>query len=164
MTDSKMPLRKTGWIIAILNGLAILNGANYFLFQAKFPVIAWLSFNICAPSVTLYLTGFFSKRREIMTAALPFLAFFGGSGLFIFGWTGFAIISQIGHILMTLAIIYIITILILEKNWKLPVIGFIIGLILFFIIFPLQQNYVKSHPDYLKMLGDPKFEEMMRNK
>lgn len=163
MNPEKPPLRRTGIAVAVLNLLAVLNAANYFLFQAKFPVFAWLMFNACAPSVMLYLAGFFTKRYEIMTASIPFLSFFGIGGLFVFGWTGFAIISQVGHILMTLAVIYIIATVIIEKNWKLPLAGFIIGLIVFLAILPIQQKYVKSHPEYLKKLGDPKFEELMKN-
>ena len=98
-----------------------------------------------------------------MTASVPFLSFFGIGGLFVFGWTGFAVISQVGHILMTLAVIYIITAVTLEKKWKLPLAGFIVGMVLFLIILPFQQNFVKAHPEYLKKLGDPKFEERMRN-
>jgi hypothetical protein len=162
--NAEKTFRKSGIALAVLNLLAIINGANYFLFQAKFPVFAWLMFNICAPSVMLYLIGYFTKRREIMTASIPFLAFFGTGGLFTFGWTGFAIISQVGHILMTLAVIFIITTVIKEKKWKLPAAGFIIGLIIFLIILPFHQKYVKSHPEYIKKLGDPKFEEIMKSK
>ncbi len=162
--NNKLPYKKTGIVIAALNILAIISAVRYFLFVAEFPVITWLLFNICTPSVVLYLTGFFSKRREIMAAAIPFLAFFGGGGLFTFGWTGFAIISQLGHVFMTLAVIYTVIVLIRERKWKLPAIGFIIGLVVFCIFLPVQWNYIKSHPDYLKKLGDPKFEEMMQNK
>ncbi len=159
-----MPFRKAGIAIAVLSGLAAINAAKYFLFQAGFPIPAWLVFNTCTPSIAVFIIGFFTKRREIMAASLPFLAFFGTGGLFTFGWIGYAVISQIGHVLMTLAVIYTVTVLIIEKKWKLPAIGFIIGLIIFSLILPLQWKYIGDHPDYLKRMGDPKFEESMRNK
>lgn len=157
-------LRKIGWIIAILNILVMLNSMNYFLFMAKFPIIAWLVFNICFPSTLFFLIGFFSKNRAIMIASIPFLAYFGIGGLFVFGWTGTAIFSQIGHIFMTLAIVYAILEIIRSKEWKNAVLGFSVGLIAFFIILPIQQNYSKNHPEFLKKLGDPKFEKMMEEK
>jgi hypothetical protein len=73
--------RGTGITIALLNLLAILNGANYFLFQAKFPVFAWLVFNICAPSVTLYLIGFFYRQTRNNGSIIAF------SGIFRDRWT-----------------------------------------------------------------------------
>jgi hypothetical protein len=154
--------KKIGLIIAILNLIAILNSTRVFLMILGFPVIAWLFFNACAPSIAIFLTGFFSGSRKIMAASIPFLFFFGGLGLLVFGWNNNTIIAQIGHILMVCAIAYTIIIITMEKLWKKAIAGLIIGIIMFAIILPFQQKYVKEHPEYIKMLGDPAFEEMIK--
>ncbi|MBN2038461.1 MAG: hypothetical protein JW864_00360 [Spirochaetes bacterium] len=157
MNQARIPLRKTGMVIALMNLIIIINAAAYFLFKLKFPFIAWIAFNACAPSVLIFLAGFFSKQRAIMTASLPFLLFFGIDGLFEFGWTGFDIITQVGHILMILAALYIIIIVIIEKKWKPSLAGFIAGLIFFLALIPHQQGYVASHQEFLKKIAAPVF-------
>jgi hypothetical protein len=157
-------LRISGRIIAVLNLLNIMNSTWFFLKMAQFPPAAWLAFNACAPSVLLYLTGFVLKKDYVMSAALPFLLFFGTGGLFVFGWSGTSIYAQIGHISMTLAAVWIITKLLVKRKLFFPAAGFCAGIIVFVLIFPLQQGYVKSHPEYIKKLGDAKFEEFMKNK
>jgi hypothetical protein len=156
--------QKIGFVIAILNLIAIINSTRVFLMILGFPVIAWLFFNACAPSIAIFLAGFYSGSRKVMAASIPFLFFFGGLGLLVFGWSEKTIIAQLGHILMVCAILYTIMVITIEKLWKKSVIGFIIGLVLFAVILPFQQKYVKGHPEYIKLLGDPAFEEMMKNK
>jgi hypothetical protein len=158
--DNK-PLRIAGRIIAILNLLNILNSTWYFLAVAKFSPSAWLAFNACTPSVLLFLTGYLLKKNPILSASLPFLLFFGTTGLFVFGWTGTSLFAQIGHISMTLAAAWIVFYLIREHKRFPSIAGLSAGLVLFLLILPLQQNYVRSHPDYLKQLGDPTFERLM---
>ena len=111
-----------------------------------------------------FLIGYFTDKKYLMAASLPFLFFFGVGGLFVFGWIETSIFAQIGHILMTIAASYAIFIIVIEKKFKEGLIGFCSGLILFLMILPLQQNYVKDHPEYLKKLGDPKFEKLVNEK
>ena len=155
---------KIGWIITILNLLAIINSTRFFLYDLEFPVPAWLFFNACAPSVLIFVIGFVFRNRAIMAASLPFLFFFGGLGLFTFSWSNGAVIAQIGHLLMVIALIYTVIIISMEKIWKKSAPGLIIGIVLFALVLPFQQKYVKGHPEYIKKLGDPAFEEMMKNK
>lgn len=157
-------IRITGAIIALFNIINVLNSTWFFLVTAKFTPIAWLAFNACAPSVALYLAGYFFKKDQVMTAALPFLIFFGTGGLFVFGWSGTSLYAQIGHIAMTMASCWIIAKQITEGQLKVPLTGFIAGLIIFSFIFPLQRRYVMSHPEYIKMLGDSTFEEFTKEK
>jgi hypothetical protein len=154
-------LRKIGLAIAIGNIIMMFFSANYFLFMAKFPIVPWLFFNACFPSALIFLIGFFLKNRVIMAFSIPFLSYFGIGGLFVFSWSVEMIMAQISHIFMVFAIIYIILEIIITKEWKLPVFGFLAGLIAFLIVLQIHQDYIKIHPEYLKMLGDPKFEKIM---
>ncbi len=157
-------LRKTGWIIVVGNIIMMFFSANYFLNMAKFPIIAWLFFNVCFPSALIFLIGFFLKNRTIMAFSIPFFAYFGVGGMFVVSWSGGIIMAQISHIFMTLAIIYTILEIIKAKEWRQAVIGFIAGLIIFLIFLPIHQNYIKTHPEFLEKFGGPKFEKMMEEK
>ena len=153
-----------GLAIAILNMLAIINGMFYFFGMAGFTVTEWFFFNICAPSTAIFLTGFFMRKTWLMAAAVPFMGFFGFGGLFFFGWSGNAVIAQIGHILMTAAIIYtIFAALAGNKNLRSSAAGLLAGIILFAIFLPFHQDYIRSRPDLIKKLGDPVFEEKIKS-
>lgn len=156
--------KMAGWAVALLNILMIMQSTFYFLAVAKFPVEGWLFFNACAPSIALYLAGFFLKRISVMAASLPFLAFFGIGGMFVFGWSGTSIYAQAGHICMALAILYISAEIYSSKAYKNMGVGLAAGIISFLIILPIQQSYVAGHSDLQKKLGDSKFEEFMNEK
>jgi hypothetical protein len=158
----KLNYKTAGVIIAGLNLLAILNSAWFFLVIARFPVLTWLCFNACAPSVVIFLAGFLFQSRMLMAASLPFLFYFGGGGLFVFGWQGTSLIAQAGHILMVVACIYIIAEITKAKAWKKAIYGLLAGIIAFAVLMPLQNRFVKNHPEYLKKLGDPKFEKVIK--
>ncbi len=154
--------KTAGAFIAGFNIINVVNSTWFFLGMAHFPPEAWLAFNACAPSVALYLTGYFLKKDYIMTASLPFLIFFGTGGLFVFGWSGTSLYAQAGHIAMTLASLWIIAKLFSGKKFKVPAYGFLIGLLIFSFLLPVQQRYVMSHDEYIKMLGDATFEEFAK--
>lgn len=155
---------RSGRIIAVLNLLNIIHSIWYFFGIAQFPPDAWIAFNVCAPSVFIYLAGYVLKKNYLMSAALPFLLFFGTGGLFVFGWSGPSIYAQASHICMTLAALWIITVIFIERKIILPAAGFCSGLLIFILILPLQQTYVKSHPEYLKKLGDSTFEKFINDR
>ncbi len=157
----KLNYKIAGFIIAGLNFLAILNSAWFFLVISRLPFLAWLCFNACAPSVVIFLTGFLLQSRRLMAASLPFLLYFGGGGLFVFGWHGTSLIAQAGHILMVAACVYIISEITKAKAWKKALNGLVAGIIVFAVVMPLQNRFVKNHPEYLKKLGDPKFEKVI---
>lgn len=157
-------IRISGIVIALFNMVNIANSTWFFLGMAHFPPAVWLAFNACAPSVAIYLTGYFLRKTWLMAAALPFLLFFGTGGLFVFGWSGTSIYAQVGHIAMTLASAWIIAKLAVERKIKVPAAGFIAGAVVFGFVLPVQQNYVKSHTEYIKKLGDSSFEEFMDSK
>lgn len=155
---------KSGWIIAVINLVLIVNSTIYFLCMADFPVTAWLVFNACAPSVCIFLVGFFTRSICIIASSLPFLLFFGGGGLFYFGWSGTSLIAQVGHIAMMCAVSYIVFSVWKNRMLKDAAIGLLAGLILFAVIVPFQQKYVRTHPEFVARLGDQTFEEKIKGK
>ena len=154
----KKTLAIAGIVLALLNIMNIANSSWYFLIMAKFPVPAWLAFNACTPSVLFYLTGYFTRKKPLLAASLPFLLYFGTGGLFVFGWSGSSLYAQISHLTMTLSAVWIIARIIADgKRFKMPAAGFAAGIVLFLIILPFQMHFVESHPDLLKALGDSTF-------
>jgi len=79
--------------------------------------------------------------------------------MFVFSWQGMMVLAQIAHIFMTLVIIYILLECLKTKEWKRPVFGFLIGLVIFSFFLPLHQNYIKTHSEFLEKekLGGHKF-------
>ncbi|MCL6613622.1 MAG: hypothetical protein K6U03_03200 [Firmicutes bacterium] len=116
-----------GWIIALLNGLAAINSTVVFLVVLRTGVTGWLMMNSCAPSVILFLIGFLLGSRILMTAAAVMMFRYGTLGLFVFSWSGPNIAAQIGHILMTLAVIYVAVDLVRHRRWRELGLGVALG-------------------------------------
>ncbi|MBA4379849.1 MAG: hypothetical protein C0393_04055, partial [Anaerolinea sp.] len=58
-----------GWVVVLLNTLAVLNSTYFFLAQLRVGVVGWLMLNTCAPSVVLFLLGFLLSNPMTMVAA-----------------------------------------------------------------------------------------------
>ncbi|MEW6094858.1 MAG: hypothetical protein AB1531_12935, partial [Chloroflexota bacterium] len=97
-----------GWILVILNLLAVVNSTYYFIGQLKVGVDGWIMLNSCAPSIIIFAIGFLLSSPIVMMAASMLMFRYGTLGLLVFRWDGFNIIPQIGHILMTLAVAYVL--------------------------------------------------------
>ena len=148
-------------ILAALLLLATIQSTYFFLCIKNVNFIAWITFNACAVANITFLIGFilfllFRNRTVLYMAILP-LFFFGTCGLYVFPWSGMHIIPQIGHIIMTLNLIVIITDLYKEKDFKAGATGLLIGVFVFAWFLGFQQNYVYRHMDeFQRIIGFPK--------
>jgi uncharacterized lipoprotein NlpE involved in copper resistance len=131
----------TGRVLALLTLLMALMSTNFFLNMAKASVIEWLMFNACAPAIALFLLGYISRQKVLMCMSIPALLFFGGGGLFIFGWTGTAIISQVGHIFMVSAVIWMVYGVVKESDYKNAAIGLLLAAVFVNAFIAVQQSY-----------------------
>ena len=154
----KQHYRKIGWILVVLELMSVVNGIIFFLGIMKFSVVSWLAFNACTPTMLFFVAGFIARKDIVMAASVPLLLFFGGSGLFVFGWSGAMIFAQVSHILMVLSVIYLIVVAGSEHRIRKCALGFLAGILLFAATVPFQQIYVRTHPEFVKMMGDPVFE------
>ena len=146
--------KNLGLTIAILNALAALNSTWFFLGMAKTSFTEWIFFNACAPSIALFLLGYVLKNRIIQIMSIPALAFFGGGGLFVFGWTGGALIAQIGHIFMVSALIWITYGIFRDKTFKEAAIGLLLAAVLVNAFIAIQQGYAYRHWDRMQEIMD----------
>lgn len=154
----------TGAVLALLNTLNTLNSTWYFLGVAHFSLAAWLAFNACAPSVGLYLTGYLCRSERLMAMAIPLMLYFGTGGLFVFGWSGTALFAQVGHILMTLTVAWLIVKCFAgpDARGRVKLARIAPGMLLACLVVPIQRCYVGAHPEFLSRLGDSTYQEHTR--
>jgi hypothetical protein len=141
-----------GWLLAGLNFLAALNSTYFFLGQAQVGATGWLMLNTCAPSIALFLLGFLLASPTILVAASVPMFRYGTLGLFAFAWDGYNIIPQIGHILMTLAVLYIAVDVVRRRDWKALGWGLALGFAILIPFMMVQNAWFETHPEMLEKL------------
>lgn len=146
--------RILGIILACLLLLVTLNSTYFFLGMRKVGFIEWIAFNACAPASFTYLIGFilaiWVKNRIVLHMSILPMFFFGGLGLIIFPWSGYNIIGQISHIIMTLNIGWAILTTFKTRDFQPAAIGMLLGIVIFSFFIGFQQHYVANHPEELK--------------
>lgn len=141
-----------GLILVALNTLAALNSTFFFLVLVKAGMVGWLMMNSCAPSVYLFVIGFLIASPLLMVAASVPMVWYGTGGLFVFGWEGYNLIPQIGHVLMTLGVIYVLMWAIRARAWRTLVLGLALGLAILIPFMIVQNRWFGAHPEMLQML------------
>jgi len=141
-----------GWILVILNMLMAINSANFFLGMLKTNVIGWLMMNTCAPSIVLFAIGFLLSSPVVMVAASAMMFRYGTLGLFVFGWSGSNLFAQAGHILMTLAVIYVVADVIRNRRWKTLSWGLLLGIVILFPLETVQTLWFVANPEMAEKL------------
>ncbi|HEX2954945.1 MAG TPA: hypothetical protein VHR47_13325 [Bacillota bacterium] len=148
-------------VLAVLLLLVTLNSTYFFLVVRHVKPIEWLVFNACAPANFAFLVGFIVylifKDRTLLHAALLPLFFFGGLGLFLFPWSGYNLIAQFSHVIMTLNIAVTLYTTFRTGDFKAATLGLFLGILIFAPFIGFQQNYTNSHKDAMgRILGvDP---------
>ena len=149
-------MSKIGIILAILLLLATIQSTVFFLGILKAKFVEWIVFNACAPSNISFLIGFILflllKNRTVLHMAILPMFFFGTLGLIVFPWNGMNIIPQIGHIIMTLNIGWVVLATFKTNDYKTAAIGLLLGIVVFSIFIGFQQNYVTTHPEDFKRI------------
>jgi hypothetical protein len=145
-----------GIILAILLLLVTIQSTFFFLIVMKVKFVEWIVFNACAPSNITFLIGFvlyllFKDRTVLHMAILP-MFFFGVLGLFVFPWNGVNIFPQLGHMLMTLNIVWAVFVTLHTHDYKVATIGMLLGIVVFSVFIGFQQQYVATHPEEFKRI------------
>ena len=150
--EARFKRNVTGWILVALNMLAALNAAFFFLGMLKASVGEWLVMNTCTPSIVIFVVGFLLGSPLTMVAGSVLMFYYGTGGLFVFGWDAYNIIPQIGHILMTLAVIYVMVYIAHGRKWKTLVLGLVLGLAILIPFMAIQVSWFNAHPEMREML------------
>lgn len=148
----------SGILIVVVLALLAVNSTYYFLGVTGASVVEWLAFNACAPSIALFIAGYivyrYSDRCWLLIASITPLVFFGTMGLFIFPWDGYNIIGQISHIVMTLAVVWIVLVIRRRAEVKDFFIGLLTTVTLMLPLISLQQLYARVNSEALmRLLG-----------
>ena len=77
---------------------------------------------------------------------------YGTGGLFTFGWHRDNLIRQIGHILMTLAVIHVIVSMVRRRAWRTLALGTALGVATLIPFTMAQTSWFNAHPEMLEML------------
>jgi len=141
-----------GWILVVLNTLAAINSTFAFLGILKVGVVGWLMMNTCAPGIALFVAGFLLGSPVTMVAASAMMFRYGTLGLFVFGWGGYNLVAQAGHILMTVAVIYVMADIVRFRRWKVFGLGLAWGVALLIPIMVVQTMWFNAHPGVLDKL------------
>ena len=141
-----------GWVLVVLNTLMAIMSANFFLGMLKTDVAGWLMMNTCAPSIALFVVGFLLGSPMLMIAASAMMFRYGTLGLFVFGWSGGNLFAQAGHVLMTLAVIYVVADVIRNRRWKTLSLGLLLGMVILFPLETVQTMYFIANPGMAQKL------------
>jgi uncharacterized membrane protein len=153
-TEAEAPFKrnKTGWVITILNILMALNSTFVFLGLLKVGLDGWLMMNSCAPSIALFVAGFLLESPILMIASSVLMFRYGTLGLFVFSWSGTNLIAQVGHILMTIAVLYTLVDLLRNRRWKSLGLGLLLGAAILIPYLIAQERWFAARPGMLENL------------
>ena len=141
-----------GWIVTVLNILSAASSSHFFLSVLGVGVWGWLMMNSCAPSIALFAAGFLLARPTLMVAGAVMMFRYGTLGLFFFGWEGPNLVAQAGHVLMTLAVLYVATDVVRRRRLRELGLGLALGLAVLVPYMVAQHLYFQAHPGLLEQL------------
>lgn len=142
---------RTGWIIVSLNLLMAANSTFYFTGVLGAGLDGWLAMNSCAPSIFIFAVGYLLRQRALVAVGAGCMFHFGTLGLFVFGWEGINnLIPQVGHILMSVAVVYFIVRMIRLHSAEALLIAFLAALLLIYSAW--QREWFRAHPRALDHL------------
>lgn len=150
-----MNLSKTekviGIILVVLLLIVTLSSTFFFLEKLKVSVSDWVAFNACAPTSFLY-SGFFivflitRKAGFLVATSLP-TYFLGTMSMFILPWNDNYLIAHIGHIIMTLNLIWSFYVVLKHKRYQELAIGLFAGMLIFVPYIAYVQTYNQAHAE-----------------
>jgi len=149
-------MKDIGIIFSILLLLITIQSTIYYLVIRRIKFTEWLFFNACAPSNLAYLIGFvvwlITNDLTIIYLGLLPMFFFGTLGMFVLPWKGMNIIPQVGHLIMTLNLGWLIIFTFKTNSFREAAIGLLLSIFVFSIFISMQQMYVKNHPEDFKRI------------
>jgi hypothetical protein len=126
------------------------NSTFYFTGVLGAGLDGWLAMNSCAPSIFIFAIGYLLRQRSVMAVGAGLMFRYGTLGLFAFGWEGMNIIPQVGHILMTLGVIYFIARMIRLDCRGEIIVAVLAALVMLYAFW--QGEWFRNHPQILDHL------------
>lgn len=139
----------TGYVLASLMLLTLLNSAYFFLSVVHLDFFRWLVFNACSLAIMAYLVCFacykISNNDFFLAIALAPMYYYGTMGLFVVPWDSPNLFAQITHIIITLNVIWVLFVLLKKSKYESLGKGLLIGLLVFVPVFAVIQKYLQTH-------------------
>lgn len=156
--SSKNKIRIAGLVLAVLMLLSLLNSGYFFIGMLKLSIWKWLAFNACSLAIIAYLIGYalFRKTKKDFFLAIPLLPlyYYGTMGLFVMPWNEASLFAQVSHIIITANVLWILYVLLKERNYEALGKGALIAIVLFVPLFAIIQNYTQTHMnEFLQILN-----------
>lgn len=140
-----------GVILAGLLFLITLSSTFFFLGKLKISLVQWVAFNSCSPTSFLYLLLFlvFLVKKNASYLMITFLPiyFLGTMSMFVLPWNEANMIAHIGHIIMTLNLIWVLYVIFKHKEYKALGIGLLISMLLFVPYIAYVLSYNQAHAE-----------------
>lgn len=140
-----------GVILAGLLFLITLSSTFFFLGKLKISLVQWVAFNSCSPTSFLYLLLFlvFLVKKNASYLMITFLPiyFLGTMSMFVLPWNEANTIAHVGHIIMTLNLIWVLYVIFKHKEYKALGIGLLISMLLFVPYIAYVLSYNQAHAE-----------------
>lgn len=147
----------TGIVLAGLLFVVTLGSTYFFLGDLKVNISQWVFINACSPVSYLYVILFviFLIKRNL--AAGLFVTFlpmflFGTLSMFVMSWDAVNIPAHLGHIIMTLNMLWALSITIKNREYKSLATGLLISIIIFSAYVYEVISYNILHKEEIMML------------
>ncbi|NDV56876.1 hypothetical protein [Bacteroides sp. 519] len=145
-----------GVILAGLLFLITLSSTFFFLGKLKISVVQWVAFNSCSPTSFLYLLLFlvFLVKKNASYLMITFLPiyFLGTMSMFVLPWNEANIIAHVGHIIMTLNLMWVLYVIFKHKEYKALGIGLLFSMLLFVPYIAYVLSYNQAHAEEMLKL------------
>lgn len=146
----------TGVILAGLLFLITLSSTFFFLGKLKISLVQWVAFNSCSPTSFLYLLLFlvFLVKKNASYLMITFLPiyFLGTMSMFVLPWNEANMIAHVGHIVMTLNLMWVLYVIFKHKEYKALGIGLLISMLLFVPYIAYVLSYNQAHAEEMLKL------------
>ena len=145
-----------GVILAGLLFLITLSSTFFFLGKLKISLVQWVAFNSCSPTSFLYLLLFlvFLVKKNASYLMITFLPiyFLGTMSMFVLSWNEANMIAHVGHIIMTLNLMWVLYVIFKHKEYKALGIGLLISMLLFVPYIAYVLFYNQTHAEEMLKL------------
>jgi len=149
-----------GIILAVLLLVVTLSSTFFFLGTLKVSVFDWLAFNACAPTSFLYLCFFIvfliNKQAGFLVATSLPTYFLGTMSMFVLPWNDSYLVAHVGHIIMTLNLLWVFYVVLKHKSYKALAIGLLVGMLVFVPYIAYVQTYNQTHAEEISKLFQQK--------
>jgi len=138
-------------LLVILNGAMAVWASLVFLMFLRPDLLSWIMLNTCSPTQFVTILALATKRRLVMNAAVPWLLFFGFGGLLVFSWSGYMLVAQVSHLIMTVTAVLILVVAVKERKFRTLATGIAIGVIALVPFRFYQDQFLSAHPELLRL-------------